>query len=375
MTYNFDCISPKLRSIIEPATLKSHRFEKKLGHKIYENAFVAPFHLWEESIGCVIDGSGKAVKDPVCWEWKENEAYYQLDCAARECKNVVYLGCIVTVFGHSFTDDLQKLWFLGTNECKELEANGWGLVYTTSQNLPLPAFVVDIFKLAGYDVSKARRITELVRFDRVCIPDNSITACEYGRRYCAEYEMAINQIKANVPLGVLRHEKLYFSRSKFTKGSKKEFGEEAIERVFRKKGYTVVEPEDYSILEQIQMVQNCDCFAATEGSVAHLSLFCKPGTQVTIVNKANYLNFHQLMINEYADLNVTYVEAHHSVKAHLTRPWRGPFYLCINKYLERYVGHPILHLPYWLLPSYWEYTRNMLYRGINKVRKATELGK
>ena len=117
------------------------------------------------------------------------------------------------------------------------------------------------------------------------------------------------------------------------------------------------------------MLNQCKSFAATEGSVAHLSLFCPPKTNVVIINKAVYLNFHQVMINEYADLNVTYIEAHHSIKAHHEHPWWGPFYLCITRNLENYVGHPIPHLPHWLLPSYWEYSRNILYRCYNRVRK------
>ena len=135
-------------------------------------------------------------------------------------------------------------------------------------------------------------------------------------------------------------------------------------------GYKIVVPEAYSVIEQIQMVQHCTHFASTEGSVSHLSLFCQPGTDVAIVNKARYLNFHQVLINEFADLNVTYIEANHSSRANPEYPWWGPFYLYINRYMEGFVHHPILHLPYWLKFSYWEYTRNVLYRIYNRSRKA-----
>lgn len=369
MTYTFDFVSSELKGIIEPATLHSHRFEKQLGCRMLENAYVAPYFKWDKSIGCVIDDSGRAVKDSECLEWKEDEQYYNINEAATENERVIYLGFLVTVFGHSFTDDLRKLWFLHTDECKRLVADGWRLVFTTSWNRPLPDYLIEVFQMAGFDLSSAEQIKIITKFDKVCIPDNSIIDEGWGRSYCAEYIRAIETIKSRVPHSSKRYSKLYFTRSHFSQSSKKEYGEKTIEREFKKRGYYIVFPEEHSIVEQIQMVQNCDCFAATEGSVAHLSLFCRPGTQVTIINKANYLNFHQVMINEYADLNVTYIEAHHSSKVDLLHPWWGPFYLCVNGFLERYFRHPILHLPYWALPSYWEYSRSIVYRIYNRIRK------
>lgn len=369
MTYNFDYISSELRGIIEPATFQSHRFEKRLGYKMFDNACVAPYYSWDESIGCVIGDNGIVVKDSECLEWKENGNCYDFDKVVVEKKNVIYLGFLLTVFGHSFTDNLRKLWFLNTNKCKELVENGWEMVYTTSWNRSLPVFVLEIFRLAGYDISGARHITETIKFDKVCVPDNSFISSDFGRLYSNAYAESIKNIESNIPVDKVFGDKIYFSRSKFSMGKKKEYGERSIERVFKKEGYAIVYPEEYSIIEQLQMVRQCKSFASTEGSVAHLSLFCMPGTQVTIINKANYLNFHQVMINEFASLNVTYIEAHHSVKVDQDHPWWGPFYLCVNRHLEHFVGHRVLHLPYWLLPSYWEYSRNVLYRCFNRIRK------
>ena len=369
MNYNFNYISRQLRAIKEPAIHHPHKFEKKLGCGVYKNAYVAPYYDWDKSIGCVIDEKGKAVKDSECLEWKENERYYHLEESECEHKKVVFLGFILTVFGHSYTDDLRKLWFLETNECNTLLSEGAELVYTTSWNLPLPKQVIEMLALAGYDITQAHHIKDLTQFDEVYVPDNSFVASDYGRLYCDAYSEAVERIKSSIPDGKAWGEKIYFSRVKFSKGKKREYGEKSVERVFKKMGYTIIAPEDYSIVEQIQILKQCKQFAATEGSVAHLSLFCKPQTKVVIINKAVYLNFHQVMINEYADLDVTYIEAHHSIKADKDFPWWGPFYLCVNRYLEQYVGHRILHIPYWLLPSYWEYTRNILYRCYNRIRK------
>lgn len=355
MKNHYDFISQELKDLIEPAASVSHFFDSPLSFRVFKNAFIAPYYEWNHSIGCVLDKDGVAVKDSECIEWKENAEFYELDTAKTEHKRVIYLGFLLTGFGHSYTDDLRKFWFLETEEYKSLAAQGYELVYTTSWNRPLPQGNWEVFRLADIDISDSRHITELTQFDEVIIPDNSLRAMDYGRIYCNAYVELLDRIKSKIPDPENSPSKVYFTRTRFTANSLKDYGEKEIERVFKDLGYTVIAPEEYPVLQQLQILRGCDSFAATDGSVAHLSLFAKPKTSVTIIVKANYLNFHQVMINELADLDVTYVEAHHSSKANRSYPWWGPFYMCINRYLEHYVGHPLLHLPYWMRFSYWEY--------------------
>ena len=362
VSYNFSFISNNLKSLIEPATQVCHQFYDSLGFSSYENAFIAPYYQWDQSIGCVIKADGNTIYDSECSEWKENAAFYDLTKAKHQSNRVVFLGFLLTVFGHSFTDNLRKLWFLKTDICKQLLKEGVGLVYTTSWNDPLPQHCLEFIRLAGIDFSKAQHITDLTQFDEVIIPDNCFRASGLGRMYCQAYTDLIDCIKSNIPPTHDSEEKIYFTRSSFSVSSMNETGEKALERVFRKIGYSIIVPERLSIINQIQLVMNCRFFAATEGSVAHLSMFCKPGTNLVIINKANYLNFHQVLINEFADLNVTYIEAHHSSKTDPIHPWWGPFYLCITPFLKKYVQSPIPHLPYWLKFSYWEYKYGFILR-------------
>lgn len=369
MTYNFKYISRHLRSIIEPASRVTHRFDDKLGYRVFSNAYIAPYVHWNRSIGCVIDQDGNVVKDSECIEWKENADYYDLNASIRNHTKVIFLGFILNGFGHSYTDDLRKLWFLNTVEYGKLCDAGYEPVYVTSWNEPIPQPVLDIFHLAGINLHDARHIIDLSQFDEVIIPDNSFRATDLGRIYSLEYEQLISNIKHAIPCSDVVSPKLYFTRTHFVTNPYKEQGENEVEQVFRKLGYSVIVPEEHSVVEQLQMVRNCDHFAATEGSVAHLSLFCKENTDVVIINKANYLNYHQVMINEFAGLDVTYVEAHHSSMANKDFPWWGPFYLCVNHYLVHFAHRPILHIPYWLRFSYWKYTKNILYRCINRIKK------
>lgn len=367
MRYNYNYISNELKQIIDPATKESHRFEKPLSVKEYPQGFIVPFVGWEYSIGGILDKDGNIIKDSECYEWKE-KAPHITDDFAIEDKSVVYLGFLLTVWGHAFTDNLRKIWILDSPTLNALLKNyNVELVYTTSWNRPLPESIVSAFQIAGVDITKARQITKVTKFKTIFVPDNCYAATTKGRIYCDQYADIINRIKKRIIKGEdSLPSKVYFTRTKLN--SPKEYGEVFVEKVFKDLGYTIISPEEYSLLEQLQIIQHCSHFAATEGSVAHLTLFCNPNTEVCIINKANYLNFHQVMINEFADLSVTYVQANHSTKANKDYPWWGPFYLCMNKYLRRYSHSFLLYRPFWMRYSYWKYSENILYKCYSHIR-------
>ena len=298
---------------------------------------------------------GAVIHDSECYEWGESSSCYDILKAEVEHKTVIYLGFLVTVFGHAFNDNIRKVWFVRTKECQNLLRQGVELVYTTSWNSPLPSVEVEAFELAGVDINNARRIDILTRFDTVIIPDNCVVASDFGRLFNQEYIKLIDLIKSKCLSSIEsgRIEKLYFTRTKLKKN--KDFGERRIEHLFRRKGYTIISPEKYPLITQIRLVSQCSFFASTEGSIAHLTLFCRSGTNVILINKANYLNYHQMMINDFADLNVTYIEAHHSVRVNRRYPWWGPFFLYPSVYCKQFFNRPKISLPYWLLPDYWFY--------------------
>ena len=377
MNYHFDYISRKLRSLIKPAVKQSHRFKSELSFKEYPNSYIAPFISWEESVGCALDSNGKDI-DNLLSDCATDSKYYDIQTAETEHKTVIFLGYLIGVFGHAFIDNLRSLWFLDTDDCKRLLENGAELVYVTDHNKPLSDTYVKIFDMAGFDIRRARHIDRLIKFDNIIIPDSSIRSAEFGRTYCDSFCSVLDRVKARIPTssGSPVYDKVYFTRSKYP--NNREVGEEKIEYYFKKAGFTIISPELYSLEAQLQMVRSCSCFAATEGSIAHISLLCRPGTKVIIVNKANYLNIHQVMINELADLDVTYIEAHRSSATNQDYRWIGPFFLYPTKYLTKFFGEKPC-TPFWLNSGYWHYyfgnnpkTRLLkkIYRSLTKKRMA-----
>lgn len=371
MKVNFNYISRELRECKETGASIKHRRDIKLGYTELHHGYVSTFVDWRVC-GGAISSEHECVADA---PWENDASFFDFDTAFVEHKRVIYLGNVVNCFGHCFTDNLRKVWFLKTSQAQRLLEEGAEIVYTTDQ-APLIPVAFEIWKMAGVELSKARLIDKLTRFDVIYIPDNCFFEIE-TKLFTPEWAELVEKIKENAIKNKPCSSEfgnasrwVYLTRVGLDKRSKTEIGEKGIVKVFKKKGYEIVSPEKLSICEQISLMDDCSHLVSTEGSVAHLSLFCKPMTEVVILCKANYNNDYQNVINEYADLNVTYVESHKSVMASKDAPWSGPFYLCVTKYLERYIGHPIVHVPYWLKPSYWKYSRNILYRCFKGIKKS-----
>lgn len=373
MQYKLDYISPEMKDLLNPGIINSHFSEKELGVYCYEDAFILPFYDWEHSIGGLADKNKKVIIDMPKSEFKEGDTPYLGDEHLINSDIVIYIGVMIAVFGHTFNDNVRKLWFLQTDECKKLINNGAKVVYVTENNRPLPPYSLDILSYAGCNPSSYVHISELTQFKKIYVPDNSFFEGNFGRCYTKEFISTISLIKSNVSMVGFNFKvpgKIYLSRKNYIKQINwhKEYGEESIEKEMNKNGFVSIRPEEHSFAEQVYMLQHCKELATTEGSIAHMSLFCAPQCKVTLFCKARYMNIHQVAINQCADLDVTYVEVHHSWRANKQAPWLGPFYLCVTKYFERYLGYRVPHRPFFLRVSFWQYMR-IIRRLLKKILK------
>ena len=379
MNYNLQYISTEYRAIMQDALSTNRCVNRNLSYAEYSNATVLPFLGWLKSFGCVIDSHKQIIPEPNHNQWLEDPSLYDMSHVDIVHKDVVYLGFMHTCFGHWFTDNIRKIWFLQNEKFMSMERSGKiALVYTIDTNKPLTESQLFFFDLLGINLRDATVVDKPMQFDKVIIPEDAF--CDYeenGRQYTAEMAAFWNEIGREIdksPKNCFFPEKIYFTRTNFSSG--KDYGEQVIEDTFSKLGYTIISPEQLPLMCQLQLVRNCNYFAATEGSLTHFALFCKQNTNVIIISKVRAINTHQLCANEYANLNVTYVEAHRSTRADAIHPWWGPFYLCVTPYLEQYVGHRIIHLPDIIRPTYWIYTRKIWVRAYRwMMRKLNNLTK
>lgn len=311
-----------------------------------------------ESYGCFIND-----------EFLQNTAFYEnfytvkalsRDQYQNELSNCIYIGCLAATWGHWITDTLKKLWYLRTDDCNKRISQGWKIIFISLNdggnlfvNHKMSTNQQELLKLAGIDVDSWLEIKENTIVHNLVIPDNSLIHTENeGMYFTKEFKETIHNITISVP-EINGYEKVYFTRTALN--STKDFGEKQVECFFAKKGYKIVEPEKISVQKQISILKSCKYFAACESSTSHNSIFCKPGTNVIILRKADYVNDYTLVINQIADLNAVFIDAHHSIYANKKIPAFGPFFMYVTSFLKEWAGVKRKSLPFWLSKTWFQY--------------------
>ena len=355
-TVDLKYLSPTSFEDLKTVCNSDYFSHKSLGFKKYEHAYIVPadFSTTHYHRG-VVTQDHQVVSNSLLFEgfepdWANLVNYND----AKLChKTVVYIGFLEPIWGHILTDDLSKLWFLKSNWCQDILNAGGNLTAIIPWHSKT---LEDFFRLAGCNLECVENVKCVTQYDNIIIPDNSFyTEPDGTRKFTKEYEEIVHYITSQIPIQQSSG-KLYFSRSEFSKKTRlwdrREYGEKVIENAFAQLGYRIVYPEENLMLENLKLIRNCEAFASTEGSISHNVLFCPKNTHVTILRKVNYTNRWQLIINQVAGVNVTYVDAHHSIISHGVL---GPFYMGVTKYLESFAGHKIFHFPYWMKLSFWWY--------------------
>lgn len=355
---------------------------KQLSSVCYRSAYVLPITATSGLLGggCYTH-DGKEIKASSIQQLK---GIYNFDG-----KEIIYghKAILIAVFttytwGHCFTDHFSKLWFLKAKRYQELVNEGAEIIYIAVDNKRPPKYVCDLFRLAGLDLNSVKCVDKVTCYDELYIPDDSFFSGKEKepRYYTKEYSETINDVKNNVRIlgdniNITLYPKIYLTRTqgKIFSSMLRDLGEKDIETVFKNLGYKIIAPERHSVCEQIWLLMNCTDLVTTEGSIAHTAVFCNSGTSLTLIRKCNWISMHQLVMNEVAKLNVTYVDAHYSCFCDKREPWHGPFLMCVTKDLEHYAGHKIFHLPIFANRYFWLYCIRELY--VRTIRKFKFLDK
>lgn len=275
----------------------------------------------------------------------------------------IYIGWFHNGWGHSFTDYIKKFWYLQTIEGQRLIANGAKLLYICSGNIKPNENIIKMMKLCGVDIEQHSMIMQHTRVDNLIVPDDSLSGGIAGeKRYTLEYVQQILTLKRRIQTMLLNREetfldydKIYLSRGNVHWNPRRDYCEKCVEKAFRKMGYQIIYPEKMSVEAQLHMLTHCNVFAATEGSVSHNAVFCPKGTKVIIVKKSDYVNRYQLILDQIADVDVTYIDAHRTPSLWEGSEWYGPFFMHISRELERFAGKRlwVCYRPYWTYYLWW----------------------
>lgn len=309
-----------------------HSIPNEVTLKDYQNAYLLPYQAGD--LGGVLTENKEFVYNSSLHEGMGGGYSFSQEEVMKSNDRAIYMGMLFPIWGHCLTDNIKKLWFLQTQEGKSLLQSGCKLVYVVMipQQYPsLPKNYIELLSFLGIDKEQITCVTEITQYKTVYIPDDAFVTQGGRRLFTPIFSTIKDSILENIPeVKIKTYEKIYFSRAKFSDKKKADYGEKRIESVFRYLGYKILYPEKLSLAEQITLLQHCNYFATTEGSISHNALFCKRGTHICLIRKVNFVNPYQQMINEMCDLQVTYVDAHLSIFTKPEMKWNGPFFLYVN---------------------------------------------
>jgi hypothetical protein len=325
--------------------IKEHIYSRSidncLGVKVYHDAILHFLNIEETDSSCeILTDKGKLLRNTnsnILYDISKNIQYIDYKKYNSD-ENVLYLGCFYNCWGHFFTDGLAKAWYLLTDEYKQKYRGevkiAISFINNTLQSCPKP--LLSLYELLGVKEEDIVVITQSTKFHSVIVPDNSLFFHNGTRHFTKEYTTTIDAITNAVPANLdKKYEKIYLSRTHFTKGNA-DFGERSLESVFKRLGYTTIHPQEYSVLEQISIFKSAKSFVSTTGSLGHNSVFCNRNTEVILLRKCWAIFDYQLVINEAKELDVTYVDTHLTCFVN-DQPNNGPFYLYRNSNFCKFI--------------------------------------
>lgn len=354
---------------------KSFFFSGKVVCLRYGRARIIPHNKEIDLSGGVCDANGDFIESSALHEEYYDGSYpYREEDVVYENRDAVFLGTWVKIYGHAITDNIKKLWFLFSDEYKNLigraieSGTKIDLVYNFLNEDELPSYIIDILSVIGIDHTLLKRVISVTQYNNVYVPDNSLIVKDKWRYYTDEFRFLIKRICDRCEDNGNYPERIYLSRVGLN--DPRDYCEIELQKAFEEKGYTVVEPETMTFTQQVSMLKKCKSLVTTEGSVAHNTIFCQEGTEVVILRKMDYLNEYQYAINDMKELDVIYIDAHHSYKTWM--PWAGPFFMWRTKDLNLYLGIGPVEKCRWLSIYWYKYLKSYFrFQYGPQIRKIT----
>ena len=153
-----------------------HLRNRKLKAGIYSNSYILPYNLLgTPCLGGVSLGDGRYVKDSTWTEWDDLTAYgFNKSNVEYVDRTAIYIGVMMSIFGHTITDNLKKLWFLQSEEGKKLLEGETDVLCITYMAQTLSPQVFEILQYAGVDIKKLKVISKPTKYRTVYVPENSM---------------------------------------------------------------------------------------------------------------------------------------------------------------------------------------------------------
>ena len=202
---------------------------------------------------------------------------------------VVHPGC--QIYGHWLIDLAPRVWLF-----EHLFPN---TSFTVGIPEDAPGYVRDILSAIYSADIKFCHIFNNINYR------GKLFICSPVRQH--DYMSQFSGLQPWVDLGVSTPmERLYLTRKKYN-SYRSLLNREAVEDCFRSRGFRVVDPEDYTLAQQIQLYRSANVLAGEAGSGLHNSVFCSSNVKIINLQSSRQNHFIQAGLCYWRDQACVYV--------------------------------------------------------------------
>lgn len=193
-------------------------------------------------------------------------------------ESVIFGGILIGHFGHFILECLGRIYYVLKHPEDQRR-----IVFLAEVGV-FPWFW-RFFELLGIPQKRILLAQQPVMFRHLTVPEESVHSWwNYTEEYLLPYKVLVEQAKlksANKSLG----KKIFLTRKKLQNSISECINEDYFIDFFASKGYVTMEPEEYSIEDQISIIANAEEIVAVMGSLTHWALFCRPGTKFLMLTR------------------------------------------------------------------------------------------
>lgn len=194
-------------------------------------------------------------------------------------ETVVFGGVLLNHPGHLARDSFaSRLWWYVSNPDSTLKIAFITLWEDRKWGGTKHDFIKEFIDLLGIPDERVLFIERPTRFKKLLIPDQCIYA---GAGFTDEYITVVDKIMSNVEEG--NYDKVYFTK-KLTEHN--DFINEGYFcEFFKRKGYTIINPEECTLREKVSICKGAKEFACVNGTNSIYALFCKPDVKFFVLER------------------------------------------------------------------------------------------
>lgn len=347
MNISYDYVmSESLKVESKKFAQKKHLSDKQLSCKCYDNATILPLKedyreekngKWGK--GGVVDSQGNFVQESAyTGDWVSQGGLYEYSTVVSKMdKEVVYIGCISSHYGHFLVDCTTKLWALLKLK-KDIT-----VAYTGDRKIS--GNEKRIIELLGVKNENLLHVDKPMSFKKVFVPEQG---AKPGVWYTKEYAAVFKLIQENIDNSVAHFDdfnrKVYFTRTGYSDAKKKEVGESTLEKVFFNNGFEIHHPEKMDLIKMMELVNAASVVVCINGTIPLNMIFSSnKNLKLVVLNKTDVYHRNLEYFVEICNLNIEYVDVYNKFKGNDLG--LGPFFVTVTDELKRYLFSNNMTLP------------------------------